>query len=69
LKFIFFIFVSECKGKLNNAVQDTKRTLQVNVCLDAMKTVHPINSVQLLIPALARVDIWKLGETSAHLSV
>lgn len=43
--------------KLNNAVQDTERTLQMNVCLYAMQAVHPINSVQLLISALARVDI------------
>jgi len=42
---------------LNSAVQDTERTLQMNVYLYVMQAVHLINSVQLLIPALARVDI------------
>jgi hypothetical protein len=57
LKFMFFIFTSDCKGKLSNAVWDTERILLMNVCLDAMEAVHQINSVQLLISALARVDM------------
>jgi len=50
-------------------VQDTERTLQMNVCLYAMQAVHPINSVHLLISALVRVDMSRMGETTAHLSV
>jgi len=38
-------------------VWDTGRTLQMNVCLYAMQAVHQIKSVQLLISALARVDM------------
>ena len=57
MKLIFLMFISEGRGKLNNAVQDTERTLQMNVFLYAVQAVHQINSVQLLISALARVDI------------
>jgi hypothetical protein len=44
-------------GKVRDVVQDIGRILQMNVCQNAVEAVHPINTVQLLISAHARVDI------------
>jgi hypothetical protein len=44
-------------GKVRNAVQDIGGILPMNVCLDALEGVHPIITVQVLISALARVDM------------
>jgi hypothetical protein len=44
-------------AQLKNAVMGTGRIPQMNVCLDAMEVVHQITTVQLLISALAKVDM------------
>jgi hypothetical protein len=42
---------------MKNAVKGIGRILQMNVCLDAMEVAHQITTVQLLISALAKLDM------------